>query len=531
MSFPAGLKNSIVNLMQGKYDFNTLLESADILAEKELEQEITVARVVKELADFYKSSKKLKDEPGTFKYDKPSITGYIREVRKPLKRLRVVLKSVVQFNKENLEVLTKLLVALQKYTREFNPRQKYFLQFQEICTQRIMDTNAILSLVEKAAERIEFLIKKLEKQIESPDLPKLEKILEDERRLLAELIKGEMDEFGLQSKISEEEFLGVQLAEALQPVDNKPPAVLSAKRRKRMRRLKLVLYPLSLYFIAVVGLSNWASYPVRPSGMEFATKKVYHMSIMKSHKDVREDVIINSRDGHKLPAWFYKNTHTDKAVILCHAKAQNKSFLLPYIEKFRHDFNVLVFDFRGHGPGTTMEASSFGYHEQHDLTGALDFLEEKGFKEVGLFGMSMGGATCLITAGNLFQEAHGRKTRLQIKCIVTEGAYADMDTVVKGYGTEIMDIFFGLGSVTKFAMQQKVGYTMKDASPINYVKHIPVPILLLQGDKDGVIPKNSARLLQDNAPNAKWRKFNGTHGVINDSVVKQAIEFMKKNWD
>jgi pimeloyl-ACP methyl ester carboxylesterase len=62
-----------------------------------------------------------------------------------------------------------------------------------------------------------------------------------------------------------------------------------------------------------------------------------------------------------------------------------------------------------------------------------------------------------------------------------------------------------------------MGFRMGDARvplPLNVVGHIAQPLLLVHGDRDGIVPVHSAYLLRQHAPHATLRIYSGVgHGI------------------
>ena len=82
-------------------------------------------------------------------------------------------------------------------------------------------------------------------------------------------------------------------------------------------------------------------------------------------------------------------------------------------------YNVLMFDFRGHGRSEGQHVS-MGYYERQDLLGAVDYLQRWGIDRVGVMGFSMGGAVAMATAPH--SEA--------IRAVVSDGGFACLSDAI-----------------------------------------------------------------------------------------------------
>ena len=83
-------------------------------------------------------------------------------------------------------------------------------------------------------------------------------------------------------------------------------------------------------------------------------------------------------------------------VILVHGLNSNRTgdnSLALASRLFGLDFNVLLFDMRGHGESDGVQLSA-GYFEKWDVLGAYDYLVQRGVppERIGVLGWSMGGA-------------------------------------------------------------------------------------------------------------------------------------------
>jgi pimeloyl-ACP methyl ester carboxylesterase len=110
-----------------------------------------------------------------------------------------------------------------------------------------------------------------------------------------------------------------------------------------------------------------------------------------------------------LSAWLYNYDNFSEAptVITVHGIRGCKRMydsILPSSMLFRHGYNILSIDLRNHGdsPDVTPPDASFGNTEYKDVMGAIDYLIQRfgltnATKNIGLFGVSMGGAVSVVT--------------------------------------------------------------------------------------------------------------------------------------
>src|SRR5206468_1249515 len=106
-----------------------------------------------------------------------------------------------------------------------------------------------------------------------------------------------------------------------------------------------------------------------------------------------EDVRFTTDDGVTLSGWLVPAAReTRAAVVLMHGFSWHR---LPWLAGFepwlQRRYNVLQFDFRGHG-GSDDALISLGTLEQRDVAAAVRFLEGPGLGPIAWMGISVGGS-------------------------------------------------------------------------------------------------------------------------------------------
>ncbi|MBX3064149.1 MAG: alpha/beta fold hydrolase, partial [Anaerolineae bacterium] len=112
-----------------------------------------------------------------------------------------------------------------------------------------------------------------------------------------------------------------------------------------------------------------------------------------------QDISFLSRDGIRLRGWWLPTAsdHALGTIILCAGQDGSMEGDTVQVVALHHaGFNVLMFDWRGHGRSDG-DMVTMGALEVNDLLGALDYLDEqRGINRVGVLGFSMGGAVALM---------------------------------------------------------------------------------------------------------------------------------------
>ncbi len=214
-----------------------------------------------------------------------------------------------------------------------------------------------------------------------------------------------------------------------------------------------------------------------------------------------EEVEFKSRDGITLRGWFIPAPQAKGTVIFCHGHAGSMDPDLKYAPWFHSSgFNVLMFDFRGHGRSEG-DKISMGYFERFDLLGAVDYLKERGLNNIGVLGFSMGGAVAITAAA----------VEPAIKAVACDGAFARLvGVLIRGVGVvnpALRPIGFVAGPLAILFASIRLGAWLPSADPIRWVSRIsPRPLLLIHGEKDIFISTGEIKALYETAgePRELW---------------------------
>lgn len=186
-------------------------------------------------------------------------------------------------------------------------------------------------------------------------------------------------------------------------------------------------------------------------------------------------------DGLKLQAQFIEN-NTDKFVILVHGFRNTGEDMGKYAKMYDDmGFNVLLPDARGHGKSAG-DYIGYGWHDRLDIMDWIDLMIKKhGANQIILDGNSMGAATVLMTSGE--------KLPPQVKGIVADSAYSGVKAELTHQLKYIYHLpAFPLLDVTSLITKFRAGYTFGEASTVEQVKKNKLPLLIIHGDADDLVP-------------------------------------------
>jgi dipeptidyl aminopeptidase/acylaminoacyl peptidase len=210
-----------------------------------------------------------------------------------------------------------------------------------------------------------------------------------------------------------------------------------------------------------------------------------------------EEVTFPSRGGLILRGCFIPVSGARGTVVFCHGHAGSMDPDVKYVPAFyERGYNVLMFDFRGHGRSEGQHVS-MGYHERQDLLGAVDYLQSRGIDRVGVLGFSMGGAVAMATAPQ--SEA--------IRAVVSDGGFARLsDTIAAGVRERSPSSRSGqglpgflasmVGHLIVWLMGLRLGCSLSEADPIRWVDRIaPRALFIIHGALDPFVAVEEAREL------------------------------------
>lgn len=231
-------------------------------------------------------------------------------------------------------------------------------------------------------------------------------------------------------------------------------------------------------------------------------------------------VEISSFDNLTLRAQFIKNdANTGKAVILAHGYRGNGHDMGKYAKMYYDEgFNVLIPDNRGHGESEG-DYIGYGWHDRLDYLEWIDLLIDDGANSIILHGNSMGAALVMMVSGEELPD--------EVKGIIADSGY----TTVKEELQHQLKHLYGLPSfpildVTSVITNIRAGYTFGEASAIDQVKKNKVPIFIIHGDADDLVPTWMGEKLYEAAGGEKeiWIPENVGHTKAFDIYTEEFIE-------
>lgn len=196
----------------------------------------------------------------------------------------------------------------------------------------------------------------------------------------------------------------------------------------------------------------------------------------------KESVFITSFDQLKLHGTVFSQSDSHKWLLACHGYKCTGSSMKKYAKKgVEWDFNVLLPDLRGNG-FSEGAYYSMGWLDRLDIKKWIEYIVEKDPQaEIVLFGISMGGATVLMTAGEPLPP--------NVKCVVDDCGYA---SIKEEFLYQLTQLFFSPAKIIYYfgslIAKVKLGFFLKAGDAGKQLQTSTLPIFFIHGKEDTFVP-------------------------------------------
>lgn len=212
-----------------------------------------------------------------------------------------------------------------------------------------------------------------------------------------------------------------------------------------------------------------------------------------AHGWAYRDVSFKDSAGLTLRGWWIPGTN-GKTVVMLHGwtssrrEAYDKSAYL-----HEAGYNVLVFDFRGHGRSDG-PATTIGWLEPDDVRAAVRYARSLAPGPIALIGYSMGGAIALEEAG----------ADPRVSCVVVDSAFSDLDGVAANlFRARTQLPFLPFGALTEAMARIDLGERLADVRPVAAGAELHKPLLAIVGSADALVPPSNGEAIYRSAPGPK----------------------------
>ena len=202
---------------------------------------------------------------------------------------------------------------------------------------------------------------------------------------------------------------------------------------------------------------------------------------------------VESYDKTKIAFNHFKQQDRDTVIVICHGIGMCKDAkpFLDLSKDFFNNYDVITMDQRGHGNSGGI--FSFSAKEHEDIKVVINYAK-KIYKHVYLMGFSFGAASSIIQVAREKNVDGMIVVSPPISFEEIENLFLDIGALVPGIQKIGSHLFkLRLGSIRK-----------KKIRPIDVIEQIsPIPLLIIQGEKDPIIFKRHAETLFEKAKEPK----------------------------
>jgi dipeptidyl aminopeptidase/acylaminoacyl peptidase len=210
-----------------------------------------------------------------------------------------------------------------------------------------------------------------------------------------------------------------------------------------------------------------------------------------------ESIAITAEDGSPMAGWLLLGSDAAPAILACGGYRGRRSDLLGISSAlWRAGFNVLLFDYRGHGDRSATEAPApvtLGYRELADARAALDVVRDRfPGSPLGVIGYSMGAAVALMVAA---REA-------DVRAIVADSPFTSLREIVRyrlgrAAGRLASSWTQPLGAwivaLADRRLHSGFHFHFSDVDPLRDASALTQPLLLVHGLDDREVPPEHSR--------------------------------------
>ena len=192
---------------------------------------------------------------------------------------------------------------------------------------------------------------------------------------------------------------------------------------------------------------------------------------------------LTSQDGLKLHGLYLPREGSHKYAVICHGYGSIPQYGGGFAAKFYEmGYSVLAPAARAHERSEGRYAG-MGWPERRDIVAWVDTLVEQDPQaEIMLFGVSMGGATVMMTAGEADLAPN-------VKCVIEDCGYSSVWDEFAGQLQEMFGLpTFPVLDAASLVTRVRAGWSFKEASAVEQLKKTALPMLFIHGEDDTFVP-------------------------------------------
>lgn len=249
---------------------------------------------------------------------------------------------------------------------------------------------------------------------------------------------------------------------------------------------------LLMALLSIQGCTHLLFYPSRVQVITPATLNINY-----------DDLFIPSTDGTQLHGWWMHSDLEPRATILFfHGNGENISTHIGHVYwLLNYGYDVIAMDYRGYGQSQG-EANLDG--SIRDVQSSLRYVLDKhinGNRPLLVLGQSMGGSLVIPALAQ-------SDLKNRVAAVVVIGSFSDFHRITQ----DALSRFW-----LTWLFQWPLSFTVDNHySPQDFIAQLsPVPVLIMHGKSDPVVPVEHAQVLYDHARQPKYLQLlDGDHNHI-----------------
>ncbi len=231
-----------------------------------------------------------------------------------------------------------------------------------------------------------------------------------------------------------------------------------------------------------------------------------------------QDVYFRSPDGLLLHGWYLRAREEKGTILVCHGNAENiGTHVRLDLWLVDEGYNLFIFDYRGYGRSQgAPEVKGIHLDAGAALETVLFALPRVRQEGVIVFGKSLGGAVAVYTVAR-------SPYKNRIKALILDSPFSSYRMLAREKIAE---------SIIGWPMQYPLSYLVNDDySPVKFIRNVaPVPLLIIHGNRDAIVPGHHGRLLYEAAlPPKEFRELTASGHVIaqeDEGTRKRILAFL-----
>ena len=233
-----------------------------------------------------------------------------------------------------------------------------------------------------------------------------------------------------------------------------------------------------------------------------------------------EELSITASDGVKISAWFIPSGANSPAlaptIIFSHENAGNMGLRLDEFKRVHQETgaNILLYDYRGYGNSDEVPIDETGIMK--DARAVWDWALSRGALDKSrlfLYGRSLGGAVAIQLACQLCKE---------------QASVVPAGLIVGNTFTSIERLVGKIYPFLNFEFVRQYMLRLQWRS-IEHIRHVTVPIMMIVGLKDEIVPASHTPELKQAAINAvSVDVFTVADGMHNDTWLKAGPHYFER---